>query len=65
MSSINRRPHVLKREKTLAVPRHVIFFDTETVQEVQPNGDVKQSLKLGWVCYYRRAYGRNLEKLDW
>lgn len=65
MSSIDRKPHALKREKSLIIPRHVIFFDTETEQMIQPNGDIKQTLKLGWVCYYRRGYGRNLEKLEW
>jgi len=65
LSSIDRSAHVLKREKTLVIPRHLIFFDTETSQETLPNGDLKQTLKLGWACYYRRAYGRNLEKLEW
>lgn len=65
MSSIDRQPHILKREKSLIIPRHIIFFDTETKQETLPNGDIKQTLKMGWACYYRRAYGRNLERLDW
>ena len=65
MSSIDRKPHILKREKSLIIPRHVIFFDTETDQLIQLNGDIKQVFKLGWVCYYRRPYGRNLEKLEW
>ncbi|GAH75784.1 unnamed protein product, partial [marine sediment metagenome] len=65
MSSIARKPHCLKREKSLAMPRHIIFFDTETAQERLPNGDTRQKLKLGWVCYYRKAYGRHLERLDW
>ena len=65
MSSINRKPHCLKREKTLAMPRHIIFFDCETEQEELPDGSVKQNLKLGWACYYRKGYGRNLEKTEW
>lgn len=65
MSSINRKPHCLKREKTLAMPRHFIFFDVETKPEQLPDGSIKQHLKLGWACYYRRAYGRNLEQYDW
>lgn len=65
MSSIDREPHALVREKNLVIPRHVIFFDTETNQHIQPNGDVLQTLKIGWVCYYRRAFGRNLEHQDW
>ncbi|MBA7526372.1 hypothetical protein ES705_18534 [subsurface metagenome] len=65
MSSIARTPHCLKREKTLAMPRHIIFFDTETEQEELPNGSIRQKLKLGWACYYRRSYGRNLAKCEW
>lgn len=65
MSSIKRQPHILKSEKTMAMPRHLIFFDTETWQNEKENGQVHQSLRLGWACYYRRAYGRNLEKVDW
>jgi len=65
MSSINRKAHSLKGEKSLAMPRHLIFFDIETVQEVQDNGSVKQKFKLGWACYWRRSYGRNLDKFEW
>ena len=65
MSSINRKPHCLKREKTLAIPRHFIFFDTETTPEKLPDGSTNQKLKLGWVCYLRRGYGRNREILEW
>ena len=65
MSSIARKPHCLKREKTLAIPRHFIFFDTETEQEELPNGSIRQILKLGWAVYYRKSYGRNLDKVEW
>lgn len=64
MSSIKRRPHCLRREKTLAIPREVIFFDTETKQEELDNGDIRQNLKLGWLCYYRRCYGRHKERIS-
>ena len=65
MSSINRKPHCLKREKTLVIPRHLIFFDVESKQERSDNGEIEQRFKLGWVCYYRRGYGRNLEQVEW
>ncbi len=65
MSSINRKPHCLKREKTLAIPRHLIFFDVETKQERLTNGTVTQRFYLGWVCYYQRPYNRNLGKVEW
>ena len=65
MSSIKRKPHVLKSEKTLAMPRHIIFFDTETWQNEKENGQVHQSLRLAWACYYRKPYGRHAEVVDW
>ncbi len=65
MSSIDRKAHVLKAEKTLAIPRHVIFFDTETNQKVLPSGDTIHTLKLGWACYMRKQDTNRPEKLDW
>ena len=65
MSSIDRKPHRLKREKTMAMPRHLIFFDTETARQELPDGGIRQNLKLGWACYYRRAFGRNREQYVW
>ncbi|GAI67514.1 unnamed protein product, partial [marine sediment metagenome] len=65
MSSIKRRPHILRREKTLAMPRHLLFFDTETKQEDLKDGGIKQSLQLGWGCYLQRAYNRNREQYHW
>lgn len=64
MSRIRRPAHSLRREKTLAIPREVIFFDTETKQEGLPNGDIRQTLKLGWACYYRRPYGRHKSRVS-
>jgi len=65
MSSIKRKPHILKSEKTLAIPRHIIFFDTETFQDKVDEYSIKQRLRLGWACYYRRPYGRHTETLEW
>jgi len=65
MSSINRKPHILKSEKTMAMPRHIIFFDTETYQENVDNYSIRQRLRLGWGCYYERSYGRHTGKTDW
>lgn len=65
MSSIGRPSHMMKREKSLAVPRHFIFFDTETSQHVNEDNTTTQTFKLGWACYYRRAYGRHLEAETW
>jgi len=65
MGTINRPPHVMKREKTLTIPRHIIFFDTETKQTLNKDGSILQTFKLGWLCYYRRAYGRHQEVYEW
>jgi len=65
MSSINRQCHQLKREKTISIPRHVLFFDTETDTTELPNGDITHQLKLGWVCYYRRGDHSRREKFEW
>lgn len=65
MSSIKRKPHILKAEKSLAIPRHLIFFDTETTPEKLDNGKTRQRLRLGWGLYYSRQHGRHLEKVDW
>ncbi len=65
MSSIKRKPHVLKSEKTLTIPRHLLFVDTETAETILPNGDIKQTLKLGVACYYQRSYGRHLPVERW
>ncbi|KKL95392.1 hypothetical protein LCGC14_1855040 [marine sediment metagenome] len=65
MSSIDRKPHCLKREKSLAMPRSMLFFDTETRTIEAQNGGKTQILKLGVSCYYRRKYGRHTEKTSW
>ena len=65
MSSIKRKPHILKSEKSMAIPRHMIFFDTETYPEKVGEYSITQRLRLGWACYYQRAYGRHTEKLQW
>lgn len=65
MSSINRSPHVLRKQRSLTIPRHFIVFDTETVQQVDSKGNIKQVFKLGWFCYYRTAYGKHKESEQW
>ena len=65
MSSIARKPHTLRREKTLAMPRNMIFFDTETKQVKENNGDIRQDFILGWTVFYSKSYGRHKEREDW
>lgn len=65
MRDTRRKPHILKSEKTLTIPRHIIVFDTETGQEKLSADTVQQNFKLGWACYYRRANDRHADKLEW
>jgi len=65
MSSLKRPAHVLKREKSLIIPRHFIFFDTETGGKEKKDGGIEQYFILGWCCYYSRAYGRHKECQEW
>ena len=65
MSSIDRKPHILKAEKSLAIPRHLIFFDTETKPEKTDNDTIRQRLRLGWGVYYSRSHGRHLDTMEW
>jgi len=65
MSSIKRMAHVLKSEKTLAIPRHVIFFDVESDMFVLPDGSIEHKLKLGWACYLRKGDSTRGEKQYW
>ncbi len=65
MSSIDRRPHALRAEKTVAIPRHVIFFDTETNMTEDDEGRTQHTLRLGWACYVRRSASDRREKTEW
>jgi len=65
MSSIDRAPHALKKETTLTIPRHFIFFDTETTQHTLEDGSIEQRFKLGWACYYRRPYKDHKQVVEW
>jgi len=65
MSSIDRQPHALKKETTLTIPRHFIFFDTETTQHPLEDGSIEQRFKLGWACYYRRPYKDHKQVVEW
>jgi len=65
MSSINRKCHCLRREKTLAMPRNMLFFDTETTAVETSAVSIEQRLKLGWAVYYQKSYDYHLEQTDW
>lgn len=65
MRDTQRKAHILKSEKTLTIPRHIIFFDTETFQKRLDSQTVQQKLHLGWAVYYKRLHDRHLEVTDW
>lgn len=65
MSSIARRPHMLRREKTLTIPRHIVFVDTETEPQTEPDGSKSHKLILGWACHLRRGGYDRHDKKDW
>ena len=47
------------------MPRHLLFFDTETTMTERPDGSIEHRLRLGWVCYWQRGYGRHKEVIEW
>lgn len=65
MSQLWRPAHRLKGEKSLAMPRHVVFFDTETRMTTLADGSVEHRLRLGWACYWRRGSDRHLAREEW
>ncbi len=65
MSSLDRKPHTLKRETTLTIPRHFIFFDTETKPFTLDDGSIRQDFHLGWAVYWRRKYKDHTERVEW
>lgn len=65
MSEIDRPPHKLIANKTVKIPRHLVFFDTETRQTKQEDGSILQTFRLGWAVYWRRPYGRHKEVIEW
>jgi hypothetical protein len=65
MSSIARKPHCIRPERTLAMPRHLVFVDTETKAIRTDEGFNKQQLILGWTAYLRREYEQHKQKIEW
>jgi hypothetical protein len=55
----------LKREKTLTIPRHFVFFDTETTSNENQAGDIRQCFRMGWAVGYTRQHGRHREAINW
>lgn len=65
MGTIWRACHRIKGEKSMAMPRNLLFFDTETRMTNKPDGSTEHRLRLGWACHWKRAYGRHVDREDW
>ena len=60
-----RKPHKIKHNKTTALPRYFLFFDTETTEQDVGNGERKQVLRLGWVVRVYRDKRENKLRERW
>lgn len=47
------------------MPRHLLFFDTETAMKQLDNGGTEHRLKLGWACYWRKGEARRDAVEEW
>ena len=65
MTTIWRPCHRIRGEKSLAMPRNLLFFDTETRMVNKPDGSTEHYLRLGWACYVQRSYGRHGGQETW
>lgn len=65
MTTIWRPAHKIRGEKSLAMPRNLLFFDTETRMVKKPDGSTEHHLRLGWACYVQRSYGRHAGQETW
>ena len=64
MGTIWRPCHEIKGERSMAMPRNLLFFDTETRMTTLPDGATEHRLRLGWACHWRRSYGRHVDRED-
>lgn len=65
MGQIKRPCHRIKGERSLAMPRNLLFFDTETTMTTKDDGSTEHRLRLGWACYWERSYGRHKGQEIW
>lgn len=65
MGTIWRPCHRIKGERSMAMPRNLLFFDTETRMSTLPDGSTEHRLRLGWACHWKRAYGRHVDHETW
>ena len=49
----------------MAMPRNLLFFDTETRMTNKSDGSTEHRLRLGWACHWKRAYGRHVDREAW
>ena len=60
-----RRPHLLRENKRKSLPRHWIFFDTETWSKPGPEKTIEMPFRLGWAVYWRPADEDRQETTEW
>jgi hypothetical protein len=60
-----RHPHFLTPNHASQLPANCVWFDTETLPEIKPNGDQHHHLWFGWACYQRRKSGGEWEPEIW
>lgn len=63
--AIERRPHILKANKTNARPRYTVFLDTETTPVEVDVNTIEHRLRLGVACLYYRGEGKRKDKQTW
>lgn len=51
---VDNKPHRLRRNKSGALPWHLLFIDTETVVEAEDCVADWHRFRLGWTCYVKR-----------
>jgi hypothetical protein len=65
VGKINRRAHKLKPNANSLYPTRYLFFDTETKEIKDNEGNTKQVLRLGWLNFYVDDRTNRQRRDDW
>ncbi len=60
-----KKAHILRPNRKMEIPRHFLFYDTETAQELAPSGETIHRLRMGWAVYWRRGEGKRRDREVW
>lgn len=60
-----REAHYIKRNNSKEYPRHCLFVDTETLEEIVSKTVKRHHLNFGWCCYRRRGRNHQWGKEEW